>query len=128
MTDVSGFGLLGHLVEMAKASGAATTVILDIVPALDGTLEVMGEGIFSSLHAENERLRRAISGLEQASSNPAYPLIFDPQTAGGLLASVPADNAESCVNALRELGYESAIAIGEVREAGAGEPLIQLLV
>ena len=128
MTDVSGFGLLGHLVEMTKASGVATTVTLDIVPALDGTLEVMDKGIFSSLHAENVRLRRAISGLEKAARNPAYPLIFDPQTAGGLLASVPADNAESCVNALRELGYESAIAIGEVREADAGQPAIQLLV
>ena len=128
MTDVSGFGLLGHLVEMTKASGVATTVTLDIVPALDGTLEVMDKGIFSSLHAENVRLRRAISGLEKAARNPSYPLIFDPQTAGGLLASVPADNAESCVNALRELGYESAIAIGEVREADAGQPAIQLLV
>ena len=128
MTDVSGFGLLGHLVEMTKASGVATTVTLDIVPALDGTLEVMDKGIFSSLHAENVRLRRAISGLEKAARNPAYPLIFDPQTAGGLLASVPADNAESCVNALRELGYESAIAIGEVREADAGQPAVQLLV
>ena len=128
MTDVSGFGLLGHLVEMTKASGGATTVTLDIVPALDGTLEVRGKGIFSSLHAENVRLRRAISGMEKAARNPSYPLIFDPQTAGGLLASVPADNAESCVNALRELGYESAIAIGEVREADAGQPAIQLLV
>tara|TARA_B100001971_G_scaffold120244_1_gene110710 strand:- start:11443 stop:13797 length:2355 start_codon:yes stop_codon:yes gene_type:complete len=128
MTDVSGFGLLGHLVEMTKASGVATTVTLDIVPALDGTLEVMDKGIFSSLHAENVRLRRAISGMEKAARNPAYPLIFDPQTAGGLLASVPADNAESCVNALRELGYESAIAIGEVREADAGQPAVQLLV
>tara|TARA_B100001105_G_scaffold128788_1_gene103204 strand:- start:1326 stop:2501 length:1176 start_codon:yes stop_codon:yes gene_type:complete len=128
MTDVSGFGLLGHLVEMTKASGVATTVTLDIVPALDGTLEVMDKGIFSSLHAENLRLRRAISGMEKAARNPAYPLIFDPQTAGGLLASVPADNAESCVNALRELGYESAIAIGEVREADAGQPAVQLLV
>ena len=128
MTDVSGFGLLGHLVEMTKASGVATTVTLDIVPALDGTLEVMDKGIFSSLHAENVRLRRAISGLEKAARNPSYPLIFDPQTAGGLLASVPADNAESCVNKLRELGYESAIAIGEVREADAGQPAIQLLV
>ena len=89
MTDVSGFGLLGHLVEMTKASGVATTVTLDIVPALEGTLEVMDKGIFSSLHAENVRLRRAISGLEKAARNPVYPLIFDPQTAGGLLASVP---------------------------------------
>ncbi len=128
MTDVTGFGLLGHLVEMTKASGVDATVNLDAIPALDGVLEVMGAGIFSSLQAENVRLRRAIEGLEEAAANRAYPLIFDPQTAGGLLASVPGDNVGACVNALRDLGYGSAIAIGEVREADAGHPPIRLVV
>lgn len=128
MTDVSGFGLLGHLVEMTKASGVAATIELGTIPALDGVFQVMAQGIFSSLHAENVRLRRAIAGIEQTAENPAYPLIFDPQTAGGLLASVPADNAEICINVLRDLGYGSAIAIGEVREADADQPAIRFLV
>ena len=73
------------------------------------------------------RLRRAIDGLEEAAANRAYPLIFDPQTAGGLLASVPAGNVAACVNALRALGYGRAVAIGEVREADAGQPPIRLV-
>jgi selenide,water dikinase len=126
MTDVTGFGLLGHLVEMTKASGVDATVNLATIPALDGVLEVMGAGIFSSLQAENVRLRRAIAGREEAAADRAYPLIFDPQTAGGLLASVPNDNVGACVNALRDLGYGSAIAVGEVREADTGQPPIRL--
>ena len=88
----------------------------------------MGAGIFSSLQAENVRLRRAIEGLEKAAGSRVYPLLFDPQTAGGLLASVPGDNVGACVNALRDLGYGSAIAIGDVREADAGQPPIRLVV
>lgn len=127
MTDVTGFGLLGHLVEMTTASGVDATVNLDAIPALDGVLEVMDAGIFSSLQAENVRLRRAIAGLEEAAANRAYPLIFDPQTAGGLLASVPGDSVAACVNELRARGYGRAVAIGEVREADAGQPPIRLV-
>ena len=128
MTDVTGFGLLGHLVEMTKASGVDAVVDLDTVPALDGALEVMRAGIFSSLQAQNVRLRRAIAGLEQAAAHPAYPLVFDPQTAGGLLAGVPEDKVDACINALRDLGYGSAIAIGEVQEPAAGQPPIRLVI
>ena len=88
-TDVTGFGLLGHLVEMVKASGVDASLSIAAVPLLDGARETLGRGIFSSLQPQNVRLRRAIRNLEEAAKHPLYPILFDPQTAGGLLASVP---------------------------------------
>jgi selenide,water dikinase len=113
-TDVTGFGLLGHLVEMTKPSAVDVTLDLAAVPLLDGALETVKRGIFSSLQPENVRLRRAIRNLDGAATAAAYPLIFDPQTAGGLLASVPGERAEACVAALRALGYARAAIIGTV--------------
>jgi selenide,water dikinase len=60
------------------------------------------------------RLRRAVRNPEALATHARYPLLFDPQTAGGLLASVPADAASPCVDELRELGYPHAIIIGRV--------------
>ena len=113
-TDVTGFGLLGHLVEMVRASGVDATLDLYAVPLLDGVRETLAMGIFSSLQPQNVRLRRAIRNLEAASADPLYPALFDPQTAGGLLASVPAAQAEACVKALHAAGYVSAAVIGRV--------------
>jgi selenide,water dikinase len=127
MTDVTGFGLLGHLVEMTKASGVDATLDVAAIPALDGALEVMRAGVFSSLQAQNVRLRRAIANLEEAATHPAHALLFDPQTAGGLLASVPGDNVVACVNALRARGYGRAVAIGEVRDSDFGAASVRLL-
>ena len=72
--------------------------------------------IFSSLQPQNVRLRRAIRDLTEASKHPLYPLLFDPQTAGGLLAGVPLEQAERCVAALRAAGYAGARAIGIAAE------------
>lgn len=114
-TDVTGFGLLGHLVEMTRPSRVDAVIHLDALPALDGALQTMTAGIVSSLQPENVRLRRAIRNQEQATAHPRYPLLFDPQTAGGLLASLPAETAEPCVEELHKLGYVHATLIGEVR-------------
>jgi selenide,water dikinase len=118
-TDVTGFGLVGHLVEMVRASNVDVTLALDSVPILRGARETVALGIFSSLQPQNVRLRRAIRNLEAAGRHPLYPLMFDPQTAGGLLAGVPIANAKPCVAALRAAGYADAGIIGVVTPRGA---------
>ena len=124
-TDLTGFGLLGHLVEMTRPSGVDAELNLSALPVLDGAEETSAAGILSSLQPANARLRRALRNQQEAASHPRYPLIFDPQTAGGLLASVPGDRAAACVNALRSLGYKRAAAIGRVLIQGAAmEPIV----
>ncbi len=113
-TDVTGFGLLGHLVEMTRAAGVDAELQIEAVPLLDGAMETVAAGILSSLQPQNLRLRRAVRDLVQATRHPRYPLLFDPQTAGGLLAGVPADSAEACLAELRTLGYLTAAIVGRI--------------
>lgn len=123
-TDLTGFGLLGHLVEMTRPSGVDVELDLAALPLLDGALETSAAGILNSLQPANVRLRRALHNPAEALNHPCYPLIFDPQTAGGLLASVPADRAGACVAALQALGYGKTAVIGRVLAQGdALEPV-----
>lgn len=113
-TDVTGFGLLGHLVEMTKASEVDAVLNIESIPLLDGAKETVTAGILSSLQPANLRLRRGIENFESAAKHSLYPLLFDPQTAGGLLASVPAKDADQCLTALRQAGYGHAEIIGNI--------------
>ena len=124
-TDITGFGLLGHTVEMTKASGVDVEIDLDSLPILDGALETVRLGILSSLQPANVRLRRAVRSLNGAQIHERYPLIFDPQTSGGLLASLPAEKVQSCLQELRDLGYAKAAIVGRVAaESDNLEPII----
>ena len=115
LTDVTGFGLAGHGAEMVAASDRGICFDLRALPALPGALETLNDlGISSTLHAANAA---PFSMLD--SGHAARGLLFDPQTAGGLLAAVPAENADACVAALRQAGYSDAALIGEVTEAAA---------
>jgi selenide,water dikinase len=126
-TDVTGFGLLGHLLEMLRASGADATLDPAAIPALDGALALIAQGVASSLHEGNFAAASALRGEETVS--PLASLLIDPQTAGGLLAGVPADAADACLARLRGLGYRAAI-IGIVEpdsgSARAGFPRVTL--
>ncbi|MBO6782044.1 MAG: selenide, water dikinase SelD [Alphaproteobacteria bacterium] len=115
-TDVTGFGLAGHLLEMLEASGIGAKLDLDAVPVLDGALELSRDGIESTLRPGNE----ASAGADVlAGDHPVRTLLFDPQTAGGLLFGVPADRADACLAALRAGAAPDAAVIGHVaaREA-----------
>jgi selenide, water dikinase len=117
-TDLTGFGLLGHLVEMTRPSGVDAHLFLSQLPILDGAQELVAQGIVSSLQPANVRLRRALANQADFVHHPRYPLIFDPQTAGGLLASIAADQAQACIATLRASGYPHACVIGQVLAQG----------
>jgi len=118
-TDVTGFGLLGHLVEMTHASGKSVELHLDALPILDGALEMIATGIFSSLQEQNVRLRRAIKDSGSLREHKHYPLLFDPQTSGGLLAAIPAENADACLAELKASAYPASVIIGKVTDETA---------
>jgi selenide,water dikinase len=123
-TDVTGFGLIGHLVEMVRASGVDARLCLAAVPLLEGARQTLAAGILSSLQPQNLRLRRAIRNLEQAAAHPLYAMLFDPQTAGGLLASVPGARAEACLADLRANGSPRVAIVGSVEPASSAlEPI-----
>ena len=125
-TDVTGFGLAGHLHEMTRASRAAVELQLDSLPLYSGAAELAASGIHSSLQPQNIRIRHALDDPQRLSTHAAYPLLFDPQTAGGLLASIAAERAGDCLAALHELGYNEACVIGRVVEAGEAATPIRL--
>jgi selenide, water dikinase len=108
-TDVTGFGLAGHLFEMLDASRVAARLRTDRVPLYAGFEEVVSRGIVSSLHADNAKTGCRVQG---AAPLPAW--LFDPQTSGGLLAGVPAGSVAETLQLLQESGCAQTAVIGEV--------------
>lgn len=113
-TDVTGFGLLGHLMEMVQTSRVAVELHLEAIPVLQGAQETTQQGIVSSLYAQNSQIARYLHNPKIASLHPRYPLLFDPQTSGGLLAALPPDRVTDCLADLKCLGYGDSRAIGTV--------------
>jgi selenide,water dikinase len=116
LTDITGYGLIGHLVEVLKASHCGATLDLTAIPTLVDAESLMSIGHVSSLQQSNEAALRDFDlGKGLTFSMPKVRLLVDPQTAGGLLASVPQENESSCLSKLSELGYQSA-SIGRIEE------------
>ena len=126
-TDLTGFGIIGHLIEMTKASQVDAVLQIDALPLLDGALDTVRAGILSSLQPQNLRLRRAINEFESASKHPAFALLFDPQTAGGLLAGIPNEQVDACVKELQCLGYANTQIIGRIEESSDHEAPIRII-
>ncbi|PSN77154.1 selenide, water dikinase SelD, partial [filamentous cyanobacterium CCP4] len=120
-TDVTGFGLAGHLLEMLRASGVTATVYLDALPVLAGAAETLAAGIVSTLQPQN--LQAAAFIDPAGTSHPLYPLLFDPQTAGGLLAAVPATTVQACLTDLQQHGNTAAALVGEITTTDRAYPL-----
>ena len=113
LTDVTGFGLAGHLGEMAEASGLQAHLDLSALPVLPGALSYLSEEIFPG---GTERNRASWAGRTRIPDLIAERLLFDPQTSGGLLVAVASSEAARIEDALREAGLgDFAHPIGELR-------------
>ena len=110
MTDVTGFGLLGHLSGICEASGTGAQLDLDRIPMMNGAELLAAAGVHSTLFRDN----LVGSGPVTGPMGPRTDLLYDPQTAGGLLAAVGAEQAEDLVQKLRDAGYEQAAVIGHI--------------
>jgi selenide,water dikinase len=120
-TDVTGFGLAGHLHEMLRASQTAARLSVKRLPLLPGALELAREGIASTMHPANIAgpAGRSTEGLTGGGATSRI-LLHDPQTAGGLLAAVPAEASEACLADLHAADYAAAAVIGTITSEGVG--------
>ncbi|MFO6462877.1 selenide, water dikinase SelD [Jannaschia sp. KMU-145] len=114
MTDVTGFGLAGHLMAICRASGVGAALTLDAIPLYPGAAALAEAGHRSTLWASNREAAPVAGG-----TGAALTLLHDPQTAGGLLAAVPEGQADALVAALRDAGHDAA-RIGEIVESAPG--------
>ena len=105
MTDVTGFGLAGHLAGFAKASGVGIELNLADIPVLDGAVELAGQGVRSSIYADN----RALLPDLVLPDDPKVALLFDPQTAGGLVAVVSGKSVRRILRQLNDLGCKAHV-------------------
>jgi selenide,water dikinase len=116
MTDVTGFGLAGHLLGLCRASAVAADLELAAIPVYAGAAELSVRGIRSTIFPAN---RAAAAPLTFHEPGSRTDLLFDPQTAGGLLAAVPAADADALVAAIRATGLPAA-RIGRITEGPPG--------
>jgi selenide,water dikinase len=116
-TDVTGFALLGHAWEMACASKVTIEIDAAAVPLLDGALELASQGMLTSGDKTNREYIGADVEIAGSVDENLLKLLFDPQTAGGMLIAIAESNAESLLAALRK-NYPNAQVIGRVRPRG----------
>ncbi|RDC75408.1 selenide, water dikinase SelD [Rhodovulum sp. 12E13] len=122
MTDVTGFGLAGHLWNICAAAGTGARLDLGALPLMPGAETLAASGIRSTLWPEN---RAALAGrIAGDDESPRAALLFDPQTAGGLLAAVAEQEADRLVTALCAHGHDAA-RIGTLTDAAPGLHLAQ---
>jgi len=117
-TDITGFGIMGHSVEMARGAGVRIELAYRSLPFHPNSLEMYRKGETTGSNRAN---REAVEGFWEVKRNLAgaeEELLFDPQTSGGLLLSLPESQADELVRALKSAGMEAACRIGRVVESG----------
>jgi selenide,water dikinase len=118
VTDVTGFGLAGHLFEMLDASGVSARLSLDALPLLPGFAELAGAGVESTLAPANREVEMRIDASDAIRRDPRFAALFDPQTSGGLLVGVSPEQVQSMESRAEANAWSI---IGEVTSR-TGEP------
>ena len=124
-TDVTGFGLMGHILELAKASGVQIDIFYDKLPFYPNARRMYEKGETTGSNDPNKRLA---DGLWEAVTNRTSveeELLFDPQTSGGLLVAVPDSQAEELTRKMQQGGMGTAVVVGEV--LAADRPFVRVV-
>jgi len=124
-TDITGFGLIGHLAEMAAGSGADVEIVWDDIPLLPGVLDLVGQGIVPGGVERNRESSGAAVKLGKGVTQAMLEVCMDAQTSGGLLIAVPGKKADALLARLHKAGVTDAAVIGKVRGEGAGRVFIE---
>jgi AhpD family alkylhydroperoxidase len=115
-TDVTGFGLMGHLVEMARGSGVAAEIDMAKLPVFAAVPDCIENEILSGGIERNQEYTMAWVRVEDEASEKNLPILFDPQTSGGLLVSLPESAADAYVKEMRGRGHCAVFIVGRVLE------------
>jgi selenide, water dikinase len=124
-TDITGFGLVGHLAEMARSSGVDVSVVWDDVPLFPGVLECAGQGILPGAIERNRESSEENAVAAGGLTREMLDILFDAQTSGGLLVALPEKRADAFLKRLRESGAPAAAVIGTVKAKGSGKVFIE---
>lgn len=116
-TDITGFGLAGHALEMARASNVHLTFQVDALPVMDQALAMYQRGVTTGVNAYNRQLAAEHVRFEGQWPDRQREIVYDPQTSGGLLAAVPSDQATALVQALERAKSPAAAIVGHVETA-----------
>ena len=119
-TDITGFGLAGHLLEIADASGVGIELDFGSIPFLEGAAEALAAGFTCGGAKANERHTGQRLSTKRNLTESEFGLLMDPQTAGPLVFSVGAEIAGDTVKALHRVGYSSASIIGRTTNEYCG--------
>ncbi len=123
-TDVTGFGLLGHACEMIEGSDVGMTIHASQVPVIQEAVEFAAMGLIPAGAYRNEKYRQSLVDIQGDVSDDIMKILSDPQTSGGLLISLPSDQADRLLGMLHDAGITEAAIVGEITPGPAGRILI----
>jgi len=124
-TDITGFGIMGHTLELAKGSGTQIDLFYDRLPFHPNALEMYQKGETTGSNPPNRKLAEGFWESTSKRSLHEEELLFDPQTSGGLLLSLSSGQADDLVAEMRKQGVETAVRVGEV--VAKDQPLVRVV-
>ena len=124
-TDITGFGILGHTLEMARGSGVQIELNYNRLPFYPNALKMYQRGETTGSNQANRKLANGFWKMVHPRSLQEEELLFDPQTSGGLLLSLPAAQADELLAALKGAGVDSAARVGQV--VGGDQPFVKVV-
>ena len=123
-TDITGFGIIGHSLEMARGSGVQINLFYDKLPFYPNALQMYRKGETTGSNKANKKLAEGLYKKTRELSKEEEELLFDPQTSGGLLLSLPSAESGKLTMELKKSGIEAAVQVGEV--VASQEPHIEI--